>query len=124
LVQLFGKDNPAYRGGITKLRTLIRNSKIYRDWKELIYQRDKYRCVDCGIIGTGKTLNAHHCNVDFGDILQAFKNKYSKYESPKDDKMLVMLASTYTPFWDMKNAVTLCAKCHHKRHELVGDVGK
>jgi len=124
MTQLFGKDNPAYKGGVTKLRTLIRNSKIYRDWKELCYQRDRYRCVDCKEQFTSSTLNAHHCNKDFGDILQDFIAKYPKYECPRDNKMLVMLASCYAPFWDMSNAVSLCKACHKKRHELAGDIGK
>lgn len=124
MTQLFGKDNPAYRGGITKLRTLIRNSLMYRQWKELVFQRDRYKCVDCKAQFTSKELNAHHCTVDFGDILQNFITKFSQYESPKDDKLLVQLASCYAPFWDLKNAVSLCAKCHKQRHAIKGDIGK
>ena len=124
LTQLFGKENAAYRGGVTKLRTLIRNSLMYRQWKELVYQRDRYKCIDCGERFEEKELNAHHTTHQFSDILQEFIAKYPKYESPRDDKILVQLASCYAPFWSLKIAKTLCKKCHHAEHERLGDVGK
>lgn len=114
---LYGEENPNYHGGVTKLRSSIRNSRPYRDWKELIFQRDRYKCVDCGELGDNKILQAHHTEHEFSDILQEFLLKYPKLSPKTDEKMLLMLAGCYAPFWNIRNGVTLCKKCHIKRHE-------
>ena len=118
MTQLFGKDNPAYRGGVTRLRTLIRNSKMYKNWKEIVYQKDRYKCQLCGYFGTRRTLVVHHKHADFGDILQDFIAKYKdKYSLPKDEKRLLLLSDAYHPFWNVKNGTSLCATCHKQLHK-------
>ncbi len=116
MAQLFGADNPAYRGGVTRLRVLIRNSKMYKQWKDLVYQRDRYKCVTCGTYGDRRTLECHHVNKEFAEILQEFIAHYNKYTLPKDEQILLMLASVYAPFWDVKNGQTLCKNCHKQHH--------
>src|SRR5574343_115344 len=116
MAQLFGKDNPAYRGGVTKLRTLIRNSKPYREWKELIFQKHGYKCAHCGMRGDSRTLEAHHHIEDFADILQRFLLKYPQYELPKDQDRLLLLSQAFVPFWTIKNGLALCKKCHLAEH--------
>lgn len=117
MAKMFGADNPAYRGGVTKLRMLIRNSKMYKQWKELVYQRDRYKCQKCGLFGDNSTLECHHIHREFADILQDFIQKYSQYSLPKDEQRLLLLASVYTPFWDVKNGETLCKDCHRQHHK-------
>jgi len=118
MTQLFGKDNPAYRGGVTRLRTLIRNSKMYKQWKEIVYQKDRYKCQMCDYYGDRRTLIVHHKTNDFGDILQDFIAKYKdKYSLPKDEKRLLLLSDAYHPFWDVTNGITLCPTCHKQLHK-------
>ena len=116
MVQLMGADNPAYRGGVTHLRTLVRNSKMYKEWKELTFQKDRYKCVDCGVVGDRRTLEAHHVVAEFADLLQDFIAKYPQYSLPKDEQRLLMLSQAYAPFWRINNAVSLCHACHKQRH--------
>lgn len=116
MAQLFGKDNPAYRGGVTKLRTLIRNSKPYREWKELIFQKHGYKCAHCGMRGDSRTLEAHHHLADFADILQDFLKRFSQYELPKDQDRLLLLSQAFVPFWTIKNGLCLCKNCHLAEH--------
>jgi len=120
MAQLFGKDNPAYRGGVTNLRTLVRNSRMYKQWRELTFQRDRYRCVDCGMIGDRKTLEAHHTPLEFADLLQEFLKKYEgKYELPRDERRLLDLSQLSPLLWSVKNGVTVCKECHKKRHAIL-----
>jgi len=117
MTQLFGKDNPAYRGGVTKLITLIRNCKMYREWKELVFQKHGYKCAHCGIRGDSRTLEAHHHTEDFALILQRFIAKYPQYELPRDQDKLLLLSQAFVPFWSIKNGISLCHDCHLKEHE-------
>lgn len=117
MAKMMGADNPAYRGGVTNLRTLVRNSKAYKNWKDLTFQRDRYKCVDCGMIGDRKTLEAHHTIREFADLLQDFIHKYQdKYELPRDEKRLLELSQVYAPMWSIKLGVSLCKACHRQRH--------
>lgn len=58
-----GELSPFWKGGVTPIHRIIRGSIEYKLWREAIYKRDNYTCVDCGIkSGCGKTviLNADH----------------------------------------------------------------
>jgi 5-methylcytosine-specific restriction endonuclease McrA len=117
MAKLYGADNPAYRGGVTNLRSLIRTSKMYKEWKKLIFQRDRYKCVDCGVVGDHKSLEAHHTPLEFADLLQEFLKKFEgKYSLPKDERRLFELSQLSPLLWSVRNGVSLCASCHKKRH--------
>lgn len=53
-----GDRNHLWRGGITPINRAIRNSLVYRLWREAVFIRDDYRCLDCGT--RGGRLNADH----------------------------------------------------------------
>jgi len=57
-----GAEHPWWKGGITPLKTQIRNSSEYKQWREAVYERDGYACVLCGIQGdiTSPFLQADH----------------------------------------------------------------
>lgn len=57
---LRGKKNPNWQGGITPINESIRKSAQYKLWRRAVYERDGYRCVFCGVIGTGNNLHADH----------------------------------------------------------------
>ena len=116
--RMMGADNPAYRGGVTHLRALIRNSKAYKGWKELVYQRDRYRCQKCNVLGTHKTLECHHIGKEFAELLQDFILLYSKYSLPKDEQRLLELSQCYAPLWRISQGQTLCRECHREHHRL------
>lgn len=53
-----GADNPAWKGGVTPENTKIRHSVEYRLWREAVFARDNFTCLECGI--RGGELNADH----------------------------------------------------------------
>lgn len=65
-----------------------RSSPQYIAWRKEVFERDEYTCQDCGKYGG--TLNAHH--------VKSFA-KYKKHRFKVD------------------NGITLCEKCHRKRHK-------
>ena len=53
-----GKNNGNWKGGITPINAKIRNSFEYKLWRNCVFERDKYTCRFCGVIGG--QLNADH----------------------------------------------------------------
>lgn len=47
-----------WKGGITPENHLLRNSSMYKIWREAVFLRDNFTCQDCGEFGG--FLNAHH----------------------------------------------------------------
>lgn len=57
-----GRHN-LWKGGITPLNKIIRNSSEYKLWREAVFKRDGYKCIWCGACcGMGRTVifNADH----------------------------------------------------------------
>ena len=55
-----GKLAGNWQGGKTKLFKRIRNSSKFINWRKSIFERDKYRCIKCGIKGDKAYLQADH----------------------------------------------------------------
>lgn len=53
-----GKNNHAWKGGITPKNKKIRNSIEYRLWREAVFARDNWTCVECS--ERGGRLHADH----------------------------------------------------------------
>lgn len=107
--QINGEKNPNWRGGITALTITIRSSVTYRLWRAAVYYRDKWVCRDCG--KKSRKLIAHHLKF-FKDILDEFTI------------LTLDQALNCAELWDISNGLTLCPKCHSKRHRGQGDVGE
>ena len=43
-----GENNPAWKGGLSKIGQLLRNTPEYAEWRKNVFQRDKYICRLCG----------------------------------------------------------------------------
>lgn len=69
-------------------KTDYRNTKEYSEWRSSVFKRDNFKCQDCGKF-SGE-LNAHH--------IKTFK-QFPEHR------------------YDVDNGVTLCVKCHRKRHK-------
>lgn len=80
-----GKEHWNWRGGITKIQVKIRNSSAYKFWRKAVFERDKYTCQICGIIGG--SLHADHIKP------------FSLFPELR---------------LDVKNGRTLCIPCHEK----------
>ena len=80
-----GKNCHFWKGGITPVNNLIRRSIAYRTWRKAVFERDDYRCYDCGVKGV--RMQAHH----------------------------ILAFSTYPRLrFDIQNGITLCEECHRK----------
>lgn len=78
--------------GLTKESERVRKSKLYKNWRISVFERDNYTCVICGARnekGVGKTvlLNADH---------------------------ILPFASNPELRLDVSNGRTLCVSCHRK----------
>lgn len=51
LVKRKGCNSPTWKGGLTPKNKIIRNSLEYKLWRTAVFERDKYTCIWCGILG-------------------------------------------------------------------------
>ena len=88
-----GKNNPKWKGGLTKKIYLLRNSSKLKIWREKIFLRDKFTCQNpkCKFCKNkiGTFLNAHH--------IKSF-TKYPKLR------------------FNLSNGITYCKKYHDSIH--------
>lgn len=85
-----GNKSANWRGGVTPISKIIRESLEYKAWRKDVFERDNYTCQNCGDCnGQGKTiyLEAHHIK------------SFSKYPKLR---------------FELSNGITLCEDCHHK----------
>lgn len=88
--ECYKKENHHFwKGGITPLNLIIRNSLEYLNWRKAVFERDNYTCQKC--FKRGVYLQAHHIKP------------FSKFP---DDRLKI------------DNGLTLCRKCH-KTMEVV-----
>ena len=92
-----GENGPYWKGGRTSLVRLLRASTEYKEWRKLVFERDKYTCVFCGDRKSGN-MNADHI-IPFSALV---KNE------------------DYGKMWDTNNGRTLCIPCH-KSTETYGN---
>ena len=84
-----GIKSANYKGGITSLNHLIRNSEKMKEWAKKGKERDDFRCFSCGARSgeVGKTLILHSDHIF----------QFSKYPHLRSDLL---------------NHQTLCKNCH------------
>lgn len=79
-----GSKHPCWKGGISKIDNIIRNSPQYILWRKKVFIRDSFTCTICG--KSGGKINAHH--------IKSFK--------------------TYPELrFEVSNGITMCIKCHY-----------
>lgn len=83
--QMRGENHPNWKGGVTTLQEKIRKSLDYQLWRTAVFERDDYRCLDCG--ERGGQLNADH---------------------------ILPFAYFPRLRFDINNGQTLCKPCHKK----------
>ena len=101
--QKFGKKHPCWKENkVQSLKSQIRATFKYRQWRSDVFQRDSFICVWCGF-SKGNILEADHI-IPFADIL--IKNEITTLEQALECEEL----------WNINNGITLCRKCHEKTY--------
>jgi len=98
-----GNQNGNWKGGITSLDASIRSSLKFKYWRESIFKKDNFTCVDCGD-DKGGNLNAHH--------IEHLNSLIQYYEITTIEEALNCIE-----LWDINNGITLCEKCHKRYHK-------
>lgn len=86
-----GEKSHFWKGGISPILTLLRQTEEYNNWRKAVYARDYWTCQDCGV--KQKNPVAHH--------IKSFKN----YPALRHE---------------ISNGITLCRSCHKKTHSEIG----
>jgi 5-methylcytosine-specific restriction endonuclease McrA len=100
LKSLSGKNNGNWKGGVTKIISLIRNNKKTSYWRNKIFKRDNYTCQICKQKSCGN-IEVHH-KIPLNNIIKLFNIKTLKQ------------ALKCKLLWDINWGITLCKKCHTK----------
>lgn len=87
-----------WKGGITPIYRMIRNSETYLLWQKTVLERDSYKCVKCF---SSNKLNVHHISPFLWIVLT-------------HDITSMEEALNCEELWDLKNGETLCFDCHKK----------
>lgn len=95
-----GEKSRNWKGGVTELQILIRKNFKYKEWRKLVFERDKYTCQWCSE-NKKHDFNAHH--------IKSFKNILVD-----NNIKTLQQALECNELWDIKNGITLCIKCHDK----------
>lgn len=82
-VSMAGEKHWNWKGGVSKERVRLCNTKQYKDWRKSVYQRDDYICQIC--FKRGGSLEAHHIK------------SWAKYPELR---------------FEVHNGQTLCKNCH------------
>ena len=93
---MLGKNNPAYKNGNSYNRRCYRGD----DWETLrkeIYKRDNYICQDCRVKCQSKRDYKNSNNIIQCHHIENYKKGQNN---------------------DKSNLITLCLKCHLKRHQI------
>ena len=83
-----GENNPRWKGGITPENERIRHSPEMVEWRNNVFERDRYICQFCGY-DKGQLIRAHH-------ILS-----FAEYPDLR---------------FVLDNGITLCENCHREVH--------
>ena len=98
-----------WKGGLTLLKNLIRESFKYRQWRSDVFTRDNFTCQDCG--HHGGNLESHHKKA-FSKILYEYSIKTLEE------------ALSCEELWNINNGKTLCQKCHGQTENYKGRSNK
>ena len=85
--KISGSNHYNWKGGITPEMERLRKSQKYKLWRKIVFERDNYTCVECGISGSETPLNADHIKP------------FAHYPELR---------------FELSNGRTLCISCHEK----------
>jgi len=103
-----GPNSVNWKGGVTPFYHCLRSLDEYKTWRITCLKKDWFRCQECY---SKEDVIVHH-KIPFKVLVNEFLAKYNQFSVFDDREILVRLALTHEPFWDIDNGKTLCKKCH------------
>lgn len=100
-----GEKGSNWKGGVTSLNKVIRQSLNFKLWRKSIFKRDNYTCQLCN--KRSRQIFPHHI-ISFVEIRD--KNNIRTFDEALNCEEL----------WDINNGITLCEKCHKEFHKRYG----
>jgi len=98
-LRMQGENHWNWKGGITEIKNRLRNSYLWRNWREKVFRRDNWICQECRM--NKDDLEPHHKKSLRIIFLQ---NKISTYDQ----------AIKIKEIFAIDNGITLCHLCHKK----------
>lgn len=95
-----GEKSPNWKGGVTPLIRLIRNSGRYKKWQRACRKRDGHKCKKC---------NKTKGRMDVDHHPESFKQIFHKNKITSMDQALAC-----ADFWNTRNGRVICWDCHRK----------
>lgn len=95
---LGGEKHWNWKGGLTPLIILVRNSSKMKVWRNKVFKKDNWTCQKCN--KRGKIIIESHHIKPFIKIIR--ENNISTF----------MQAMNCLELWNVNNGVTLCKECH------------
>lgn len=90
-----GSGNPHWKGGVTPANQRERRTRRYADWRKSVFERDQYKCQECGQVGG--QLHADHIRP------------FAMFPEHR---------------FDIDNGRTLCVRCHMLTPSFLGGARK
>ena len=97
-----GEKHWNWKGGVSLINQIIRQSTEYKLWREKVFEKGKYTCIRCK---KGGRLNVDHVK-SLSTIIS--ENKIKTMSDARSCKIL----------WDIDNGRILCINCHKKNKKL------
>lgn len=110
-----GANNHRWKGGITPLHTIIRNSAIYKTFRKEIMRERDYTCEITR--QKGNKLNIHHVKP-FNQLIAEFIKIYGS--DSQDREAVYANMKNFAPFWDKNNILLITEDLHYKIHTKYG----
>lgn len=98
----FNEYRTTAKDNYQKLSHYLRSSSEYEKWRKKVFDRDGYTCKECG---EANNLHAHHI-IELHKICSTYDMNIENILKSKE-------------FNDIDNGITLCPKCHNKRHPFL-----
>lgn len=97
-LRMRGEKNPAWGGGTSGLAKQIRESLLYRAWRDACFVRDNWTCVSCS--KRGGNLEVDHFPIPFKQLVATAERLGATQDHPS--------------LYNVANGRTLCRPCHDR----------
>jgi len=111
---MYGENNHAWKGGVTSIHKLIRNSEFYNEFRQIVLVERNHICEITS--REDLPLNIHH-KKQFRDLVEEFVTLYGIDINDRD--LFYQRMEDFEPFWDKNNILVVSEVVHKAIHRGV-----